>query len=115
MNTYLERFDLCAALFSDGPDAKAIPQSCLEALAKGIPLLVRRDTALGDLVEKSGAGIAIALERPSETREILERLRSQPSAWGELSKTARRLAELRFAPGVVADRLLDALAGVTPA
>jgi glycosyltransferase involved in cell wall biosynthesis len=115
MNTYLERFDLCAALFSDGPDAKAIPQSCLEALAKGIPLLVRRDTALADLVEKSGAGVAIALERPSETRETLERIRSQPAAWDELSKAARRLAELRFAPGVVVDQLLDALSGVTPA
>jgi glycosyltransferase involved in cell wall biosynthesis len=109
MNAYLERFDFCAAFFQDAEDSKAIPQSCLEALAKGIPLLSLRGTALGDLVEKSGAGLALDRGDWLAAKASLDHLRAHPDAYVSLSQAARALAERHYAPAVVAARLVEVL------
>jgi glycosyltransferase involved in cell wall biosynthesis len=109
MNAHLENFDFCAAFYGDGDDTKAIPQNCLEALAKGIPLLTLRDTALGALIEKSGAGLAFEPQNWSAVERRLGEVRKDPGEYATLARAARDLACRRFAPGVVAARVVEVL------
>lgn len=109
MNAHLDGFDFCAAFYSDGDDTKALPQNCLEALAKGIPLLALRDTALGDLVEKSGAGLAFERGSWRAAERRLLALRQHPDEYVAVARAARELALRRYAPGVVAGRLIEVL------
>jgi glycosyltransferase involved in cell wall biosynthesis len=109
MNAHLERFDFCAAFYGDGDDTKAIPQNCLEALAKGIPLLTLCDTALGALIEKSGAGLVFEPQNWKAVGRRLGELREDPGEYVALARAARELACRHFAPDVVAGRVLEVL------
>ncbi len=96
MPAFWDGFDFCWALFRDAPDVKGMPQSLLEALAKGIPPIVRRGTPWAALLEPRGAAIVVDdPPRPADLQAIEEAARL-PERYRRLSQAARRAAEELF-------------------
>ncbi len=96
MPTFWDRFDFYWALFRDAPDVKGMPQSLLEALAKGVPPVVRRGSSWAALLVPRGAALAVSdPPRPEELTVLIEAA-TQPRRYRELSLAARRTAEELF-------------------
>ena len=96
MNEFLETFDLCFALFKDTPHVKAVPQSVIECLAKGIPAVCRQDSALGDMLGQHGASLNIPADKSAlAAHTVIELLMDQPR-YHRMSIAARQMAQRYF-------------------
>ena len=96
MPTFWDRFDFYWALFRDAPDVKGMPQSLLEALAKGIPPIVRRGSSWAALLVPRGAALAVGEPpQPAELEALIEAA-TLPQRYRQLSHAARRAAEDLF-------------------
>lgn len=96
MPTFWDRFDFYWALFRDAPDVKGMPQSLLEALAKGIPPVVRRGSSWAALLVPRGAALAVSdPPQPAELEALIEAA-TLPHRYRQLSRAARRTAEDLF-------------------
>jgi glycosyltransferase involved in cell wall biosynthesis len=84
--------DFTVIPFTRADGGKECPDSALESLACGIPVLVSRACPLAALVEREGGGLVFEPRVPA-LREAVERgLRS----WADLSAAARAMAEARL-------------------
>lgn len=81
-----------AAPFRDLDRCKPSPNSIIESLACGRPVLVTRTVGLSDLIEQNGAGV-VTESSPKSIAVGLDRLEAE---WIQFSENARRLAELQF-------------------
>lgn len=83
---------VCAAPFTDPERAKPAPNSVVESLACGRPVLVTEHVGLADLVREGGGGLCCAATGEA-LAEHLDRLQAD---WDQYSQAARRLAERWF-------------------
>jgi glycosyltransferase involved in cell wall biosynthesis len=102
---------VCAAPFTEAKRSKPAPNSVVDSLACGRPVLVTEHVGLADLVQEGGAGLACAASGEA-LAEHLDRLQA---GWGRYAQAARGLAERWFG----AERFLAAYrrlyAELTPA
>jgi glycosyltransferase involved in cell wall biosynthesis len=90
---------VCAAPFTDLARSKPAPNSVVESLACGRPVLVTELVGLADVVREAGAG-AVCDPTGEAMAGQLDRLEAD---WDEYSVAARRLAERCFG----ADRFIE--------
>jgi glycosyltransferase involved in cell wall biosynthesis len=96
MNEFLGEFDLCFALFRDAAHVKAVPQSVIECLAKGIPVVCRQGSALGNLLDRHGVSLNVAADAATEAAcAIVELLRDQ-RRYHNMSAAAWHMAQRYF-------------------
>jgi glycosyltransferase involved in cell wall biosynthesis len=77
----------------------------VEALAHGVPAIVRRIGALPEIVEESGAGYTFA--DLSECRAAMQRLLDRPELRAELGQRGRIAAREKWSVEAHLDRYLD--------
>jgi glycosyltransferase involved in cell wall biosynthesis len=87
------------APFTDMSRSKSAPNSLIESMACGRPVLVTKAVGLSGFIREGGAGIVCA----ATGEALAEHLDQLEADWAHYSKRARRLAERWF--GV--DRFLD--------
>ncbi len=75
-----------------------------EALANGVPVIVRRIGALTELIEESGGGLLFG--SPAELRAAMQQLQASPALRAELGERGRRAALERWTEDVHLDRYL---------
>jgi glycosyltransferase involved in cell wall biosynthesis len=80
------------APFTDPERCKPVPNSLIESLACGRPVLLTERTGLVAVVREAGAG-RVCPPTGEGLAEHLDRLRAD---WGRYARNARRLAEGRF-------------------
>lgn len=83
---------VCIAPFTDASRSKPAPNSILESLACGRPVLVTPTVGLADVIRESGAGRVSA----ACGAELAEHLDCLQADWQSYSRRARELAERRF-------------------
>jgi glycosyltransferase involved in cell wall biosynthesis len=83
---------VCAAPFTDPERSKSAPNSVVESLACGRPVLVTEHVGLAGLIREGGAGLSCAATGEA-LAEHLDRLQA---GWAQYSQAARRLAERWF-------------------
>jgi len=109
MNAFLDDFDFCFCLFKDDGNVKGIPQSMIECMAKGIPIVTYRDGPLGDLVREHGFGVTVSPGGGEGDIDALARAATVPEEYSRLSAnavaTARRLFDIEATASKVADIL----------
>jgi glycosyltransferase involved in cell wall biosynthesis len=80
------------APFTDPERCKPVPNSLIESLACGRPVLLTERTGLAAVVREAGAGL-VCPPTGEGLAEHLDRLRAE---WRRYARNARRLAERRF-------------------
>jgi glycosyltransferase involved in cell wall biosynthesis len=80
------------APFTDMERSKVAPNSLVESLACGRPVLVTEPVGLADLVREAGVGVV----SPASGAALAERLDELQAEWPRYSQPARRLAERWF-------------------
>ncbi len=86
---------VCVAPFTEKERSKPAPNSVVEGLACGRPVLVTDHVGLADFVREGGAGLSCAATGEA-LAEGLDRLEA---GWGRYSQAARGLAERWFGAG----------------
>jgi len=101
---------LCAAdVFVHTSRWDGIPTAVLEAAALGLPLLISRETNLGDSVSEHKAGVVLDDNTPPGIAKGLK----QAAAWlaegmaMELRQNARKMVAARFSWSAVSEALVD--------
>jgi glycosyltransferase involved in cell wall biosynthesis len=89
---------VCAAPFTDRERAKPAPNSIVESLACGRPVLVTEAVGLADVIREDQAGLVC----PASGAAVADQLDRLEADWERFAGAARRLAERRFG----ADRFL---------
>jgi glycosyltransferase involved in cell wall biosynthesis len=92
MAGHYRRAHVTAAPFTDGTRSKAAPNSLVESLACGRPVLLTETVGLAELVRDADAG-QVSAATGEALAEHLDRLRA---GWDRYSRNARRLAERWF-------------------
>ncbi len=92
MAAHYGRAHVTAAPFTDGTRSKAAPNSLVESLACGRPVLLTETVGLAEPVRDADAG-RVCPATGEALAEHLDRLRTD---WGRYSRNARRLAERWF-------------------
>jgi glycosyltransferase involved in cell wall biosynthesis len=89
-----------------------LPTACLEAAALGKPLLVSRETNLGEYVEQGGAGLVLDETSAAGVVRALERLQQlyENSQLQKIGENSRLLVESEFRWEKSAKRFVDAIA-----
>jgi glycosyltransferase involved in cell wall biosynthesis len=80
------------APFTDPERCKPVPNSLIESLACGRPVLLTERTGLAAVVREAQAGLVC----PPTGEGLAERLDRLRADWGRYARNARRLAERRF-------------------
>jgi glycosyltransferase involved in cell wall biosynthesis len=88
------------APFRDAERCKPAPNSIVESLACGRPVIVTRPVGLADVITEWNAGMIAS----DDASDLAAKLRMVQSSWPALSRNARALAEKCFA----VDRFVDA-------
>lgn len=88
---YVGRFDLCWILSDASSLSKTIPLSAIEALGRGIPLVLRLDSPLAEAVVGAGAGFAVDPADLDLSASEIVALLNTPGAYDVMSRNARRL------------------------
>lgn len=83
---------VCVAPFGDRERAKPAPNSIVESLACGRPVVVTEQVGLADMIKEEKAGL-VCLASGASLAEQLDRIQSE---WTSYSVAARRLAERCF-------------------
>jgi colanic acid/amylovoran biosynthesis glycosyltransferase len=78
------------------PDAnqEGVPNSMLEAMASGLPVVVTRHGGIPEAVENEGQGLLVPEKQPAALAEAICRLCGDTGLWSRLGKSAaQRVAE----------------------
>ena len=86
---------------------EGMPNSVLEAMAFGLPIVTRTVGGLRDFFEHDRMGYATESQDPSVFAELLNGLVSNPSLRASMGQYNREFARKRFAASVVSTRLLS--------
>jgi glycosyltransferase involved in cell wall biosynthesis len=93
--------------------AEGMPNSVLEAMAFGLPIVTRPVGGIRDFFEDGRMGYAIDSADPGDYTELLDRLVSNRALCATMGQYNREFARQRFAASVVVARLLAIYAQVT--
>lgn len=77
-----------------------------EAMMCGKPVLISKDTAMADVVEKENCGLVVDCNNIEEIREAIEKLKGNPELCRELGANGRRAYEQRYSWETMRQRLL---------
>ncbi len=80
------------APFTDVGRSKAVPNSVIESMACGRPVIVTKAVGLANLIDENKAGIVCA----AKSEELVEQLDRLARDWDYYSLAARKLAERQF-------------------
>lgn len=86
--------------------AEGMPNSVLEAMAFGLPIVTRPVGGIRDFFENGAMGFAVDSLNPADFSDKLQRLVANPALRREVGRYNREFARRRFAASVVAGRLL---------
>ena len=86
--------------------AEPFPMALLEAFAAGLPAVITEDTGLSRTARECGAAV-VTDGSPEQLAAAILGLLDDDDLWARTAAAARRLAEHRFAPVRVAERLTD--------
>jgi len=92
--------------------AEGMPNSVLEAMAFGLPIVTRPVGGLRDFFEDGRMGFTTESADPSVWAELLGRLAGNPELRATMGQYNREFARRRFSASVVAARLLEIYAKV---
>ena len=92
MSSFYQNTHVTVAPFRDGTRSKPTPNSILESLASGRPVVVSDVVGISDMIAGEGAGL-VSNPRQRPLAECLNRIRAD---WIKMSEHARRLAETAF-------------------
>ena len=107
MSAYLEGFDFCFCLYRDDTYVKGIPQSMIECLAKGIPVITYRKGPLGELVIKYNLGITVDEKNNNRAIKCINDTIKQPIIYQQLSANAVNGARELFDVEKTASKIKD--------
>jgi glycosyltransferase involved in cell wall biosynthesis len=93
--------------------AEGMPNSVLEAMAFGLPIVTRPVGGIRDFFEDGRMGYSIDSSNPGDYTVLLDRLVSNPELCADMGRYNREFARQRFAASVVAARLLAIYAQVS--
>jgi glycosyltransferase involved in cell wall biosynthesis len=85
----------------------ALPVKALEGMASGLPVIVNRDTWMGDFVVREGVGIAVGGESVDELAAALAGLADNPEAAREMGLRGRRYVEEKLNWEIVSARFIE--------
>lgn len=113
--TYAEAPDLyrgCDAVYAVydrrvGNIRIALPVKALEGMACGLPVIVNRDTWMGDFVVREGVGIAVGGESVDELAAALAGLADNPDVACEMGRRGRRYVEEKLNWKIVSARFVE--------
>jgi len=92
--------------------AEGMPNSVLEAMAFGLPVVTRPVGGIRDFFEDGRMGFALDSTNPGDYAELLGRLVADPDLCATMGRHNLEFARRRFAASVVAQRLLGIYAQV---
>lgn len=84
----------------------ALPVKALEGMASGLPVIVNRDTWMGDFVVREGVGIAVGGESVDELASALTGLANDPDAAREMGRRGRLYVEEKLNWKIVSARFV---------
>jgi glycosyltransferase involved in cell wall biosynthesis len=87
----------------------AVPSKLFEAMASGIAVVVAAEGAVVDLIEATGAGVAVPPADAMALAHVLETLADSPETRKRMGAAGRRAAVDRYDRTVICDRFIDAL------
>jgi glycosyltransferase involved in cell wall biosynthesis len=80
-----------------------------EAMMAHKPIIVTRDTAISDMVERENCGLAVDPENVAEIRQAIVRLKDDPDLYHRLGENGRRAYEQKYNRDIMEKRQLDLL------
>jgi len=96
MSAYMEGFDFYFGLFRDKLHVKGMPQSMVECLAKGIPVVAFRGTSFGDFAEQYDVGITVSQPVGKEDIEMLAEACTDKERYRQMAHNAVQCARECF-------------------
>jgi hypothetical protein len=110
---YWRLCDAALVLLRDAPMFRhVIPSKMFEAMGSGRPIVLGVRGESAEILERAGAGLAVAPESPAEIAAALRRLRGDPALCAELGRRGRAFVEREFDRDVLAARMLAVLEDV---
>ncbi|MCE5270917.1 glycosyltransferase family 4 protein [bacterium] len=103
-----------AALFTLPSCAEGVPIAMLEAMAAGLPVVVTPVGGIPDAVQDGEQGLIVPVGDSRVLADRIESLLAAPELRRRMGESARRTAEMKYAPAVTARALLalyDSLPG----
>jgi glycosyltransferase involved in cell wall biosynthesis len=83
------------------------PSKLFEAMMCGRPILVSKDTAMAELVEKENCGLAVDCHSVVEIRQAIGKLKQNPELCEQLGANGRKMYEREYSWQVMEQRLLS--------
>jgi len=106
MSQALAAADACIAILKPIPLYKTTyPNKVFDYMAAGRPVILAIDGVIREVVEQSGAGIAVPPGDPGALAEAIRRLACQPEMGRAMGLAGRKLVEERFSRGILARKL----------
>lgn len=89
------------------PDAnqEGVPNSMLEAMASGLPVIATRHGGIPEAVDHEGQGLLVPEKQPAALAEAIGRLCRDVNLWAQLGKSAARRVMEEFAQARQIERL----------
>lgn len=95
-----------ASIYVQPSLSEGLPNSLLEAMACGIPVVVTRVGGMPDVVEDTVHGLVVEPGQPEELAAALKRLLSDPERAQRMGVAGAMKIEKDFSLGAIADRML---------
>jgi len=106
MSQALAAADACIAILKPIPLYKTTyPNKVFDYMAAGRPVILAIDGVIREVVEQSGAGIAVPPGDPGALAEAIRRLACQPEMGRAMGLAGRKLVEEHFSRGILARKL----------
>jgi glycosyltransferase involved in cell wall biosynthesis len=86
---------------------EGMPVSILESLAHSTPVIVTRETNIGDMVRRYGAGLEVVGSEEAIAEGLLHFAQATPDAMRSCRSAARKLVEENFTWPVIVGQLVD--------
>jgi len=92
-----------------------VPSKMLEIMAVGRPILLGVEGEAKALLERAGAGVAIAPQNAAQLASAIRTLAADPARSREFGESGRRFVEREFAREKLAERYVNLLSRLVPA
>jgi glycosyltransferase involved in cell wall biosynthesis len=87
----------------------AVPSKIYEAMGAGVPVLLIAGGEPADIIQRTGAGIAVPIDDVAAGAAALRRLLADAGLRSTMGAAGRRAAELEFNRDIIATRFINYL------